>query len=81
MTTVIYVAAEVEQARYLFGELRRWVCILELETHHPNAPAVVFLKQRELDEIHRLMDALISEFPEAFVLSPQPVPIIAQDAS
>jgi hypothetical protein len=81
MATVIHVAAEVEQARYLFSELKRWVAVLKLETNDSNIPGVVFLKRRELEEVYRLMNALIADFPEAFAQPARPASDVDRDVS
>lgn len=58
--------ADVEQARYLAGELERWVDRLELEMERDSSPNAVLAKRTELYDVHRQIKALREKFPQAF---------------
>ena len=62
------VSSSEAQARYLAGELDRWVDHLEAELSGRVAlpPSVQQAKRQELYDVHRQIKALRDRFPRAF---------------
>ena len=57
---------DIEQARYLAGELNDWVDRLSTHIEAETDPNTVLAKRRELYDVHRQLKALQDTFPQAF---------------